>query len=102
MASAQFVEHFAGRACPSVNDIIHPLPDSLVDVGAGRGIEQLLIGLRSLDDGLGLAVDGKDHRPLALLHLLEKFSGFAPESCQRLNVLREIEHRGRLPLECST
>jgi hypothetical protein len=31
-----------------------------------------------LHNGLGLAVDGQDHRPLALLHLLKKFPRFPP------------------------
>jgi hypothetical protein len=58
MAPAQLVEHLAGRARPSVGDIVHALPDSLVNVGAGRPIEQFLIGFRVLHYGLGLAVDG--------------------------------------------
>jgi hypothetical protein len=37
MAPAQFVEHLAGRARPAVDDIVHSLPDSFINVGAGSG-----------------------------------------------------------------
>src|SRR5216683_7650282 len=92
MAPAQLVEHFAGRTRPSVDDIVHALPNSLVNVGAGGAVEQSLIGFRVLHNGLGPALDGQDHRPLALLHLLKKFPRFPPEICKGLNVLRDVEH----------
>jgi hypothetical protein len=92
MAPAQLVEHLAGRARPSVGDIVHALPDRLVNVGAGGAVEQSLVGFRVLHDGLGLPVDGQDHRPLALLHLLEDLARPPPEICEGLNVLRDVEH----------
>src|SRR5260370_24664868 len=92
MAPARLIEYLAGRTRPSVDDIVHALPDSLANVGAGGAVEQSLIGFRVLHNGLGLAVDGQDHRPLAFLHLLEQFPRFPPEICQRLNVLRNVEH----------
>ena len=101
MVPAHLVEHLAGWARPSVDDVVHALPDSLVNVGAGGAVEQSLIGFRVLHDGLGLAVDGQDYGPLAFLHLLKKFAGFLPEICQRLNVLRDVEHGGD-PFSSST
>jgi len=96
MAPAQLVEHLTGRTRPSVGDIVHSLPDSLVNVGASRAVEQPLIGFRVLHDGLGLAIDGQDHRSPGLLHLLKKFPRSPPKICQRLNVLRDVEH-GHFP-----
>src|SRR5713226_392004 len=92
MAPAQLVEYLTSRTRSSVDDIVPTLPDSLVNVCPSGAVEQSLIGFRVLHYGLGLAVDGQDHRPLALLHLLRKFPRFPPEICQRLNVLRDVEH----------
>src|SRR5229473_6851337 len=92
MAPAQLVEYLTSRTRSSVDDIVPTLPDSLVNVCPSGAVEQSLIGFRVLHYGLGLAVDGQDHRPLALLHLLKKFPRFPPEICQRLNVLRDVEH----------
>ena len=72
MAPAQLAEQLAGRTRPSADDIVHALPDSLVNVNAGGAVEQSLIGFGVLHNSLGLAVNGQDHRPLTLLHLLEK------------------------------
>src|SRR5216683_5333278 len=98
MAPAQLVEYLTSRTRSSVDDIVPTLPDSLVNVCPSGAVEQSLIGFRVLHYGLGLAVDGQDHRPLALLHLLKKFPRFPPEICQRLNVLRDVEH-GHFPCE---
>ncbi len=79
MAPAQLVEYLTSRTRSSVDDIVHALPASLANIGAGGAVEQSLIGFRVLHNGLGLAVDGQDHRPLALLHLLKKFPRFPPK-----------------------
>jgi hypothetical protein len=93
MAPAQLVEHLACGPGPPVNDVLHALPDGLVDIGASGAVEQALIGFRVLHDGLRLAVDGKDHGSPALLDRLKKFARLPPEIGQRLNVLRDVEHR---------
>jgi len=81
MAAAQFVEYLARRTAPSVDYIVQSLPDSLVNVGASRAVEQTLIRFRVLNNGCSLAVYRQNHGPLSFLYLFEKLSGFAPEIC---------------------
>jgi len=102
MASAQFVKHLVRWTAPCVDYIVQSLPDSLVNVGAGGTVEQSLVGFRVLNNGRGLAVDSKNHGPLTLLHFSEKLSGFAPEICQRLNILGYVEHDDEPPLQYGT
>jgi len=92
MAPAELAEYLTGRPRPAVGDVVQALPNGFVNVGAGSDIEQLLIGFRFLHDSLGLVVDGQQHGPLGLLDLLEKLARFAPKICQRLDILREVEH----------
>jgi hypothetical protein len=98
MTPAQFVEHFAGRARPSADDIVHGLPESLEDIEAGRGIGQSPIGLRVLRKGLNFALDGEDHRPLALFHPLENSPDLRLRVLRKFYVPGEMKHIGNTPL----
>ena len=62
---AQLVEHLTGWTCPAVDRVVRALPDCLVNIRAGRDIQQPLVGLGVLYDRLGFALDSQDHRPFA-------------------------------------
>jgi len=66
-------------------------------IGARSNVEQSLIGLCILYDGLGFALYGKNHGLLALLELFHKVAGAAAKRRERLNVFCDIEH-GEPPL----
>jgi hypothetical protein len=96
MFAANSVKRFLGRACAAVGYVIKSLPDTLLNVGAGGNVEQALIRFGVLDDGLGLALNGKHYGPLAFLELLHEVAGATAEGRQRLNVFGDIEHETSL------
>jgi hypothetical protein len=59
--------------------IVQTLAYRLEDIRARRNVEQTLVRLGVLHDGLCLAIHGENHGPLALSELPKKFTRFAPE-----------------------
>jgi hypothetical protein len=75
-----------------VGNIVQALPDRLVYVGPGGGIEQSLVSRGVLNYSLRSASHGQHHRSLALFEVFDELSGIAAESGQRLDVFTYIEH----------
>ena len=96
MTAAEGVEYFAGGARAPLGNVVQALPKGLVHIRTGGGIEQLLVCLGVLDNGLGLASHGKDQGPLALSKLSDELTGITSESRQRLDIFGDVEHEGRL------
>jgi hypothetical protein len=96
MTAAEGVEYFAGGALAPLGNVFHALPESLVYICPSGGVEQALVCLGVLDDGLGLASHGKDQGPLALSKLSDELTGIASESRQRLDIFGDVEHGERL------
>jgi hypothetical protein len=96
MASAKFFEELASGPRSSVGDIVFALPERLVNVGPRSDVQQSLVRFSVLHHRFSLTVNGQNYRALTLFQLFEKFARLPPEICQRLNVLRNIQHRSHL------
>src|ERR1019366_288628 len=92
MRGFEFGEELLRVAPLSKPGLVQALANSLASVGAGRDVEQPLIGSGVLDDGLGFAVDCQHHWPLAFLELLHEIPGAPAKSRERLNVLGDVKH----------
>src|ERR1035437_3574316 len=90
----EFSKELLGVTPLSSLGLLQALADAFSSVGAGSDIEQALIGSRILHDGFSLALDREHDGPLALLELFHEIARAAAESGQRLNVFRDIKHRG--------
>jgi hypothetical protein len=55
-------------------------------------IEQVLIGFRILNHGLGFALNRKHYGASALLELLHELGGVAPKAGKRADIFRDVEH----------
>jgi hypothetical protein len=84
-------------ACP---DILFPLPDALRLVRESGQVEQPLISLYVLDDGLRLAVDGKHDRALGFSQLPHHLDRVIAEGCERLNIFTELD-AGAIAKNCA-
>src|SRR5580658_1260981 len=91
-------EKLSRLPCPSRLHILQTLADTFLFVGAGRKVEQALIGFGVLHDGRRFPVHGKHHRTLALLELFHEVARPAAERGQRLDVLGDVKHLSA-PLE---
>ena len=78
-------------------DFATPREAEVLVTGLGDTVSFYKIGLE-LAYGGGLPFDSKYDRPFALLKLFQKVPGPAAEGSQRLDILRDIEHRGDLPV----
>jgi hypothetical protein len=79
MLPADLVKHIPSEADPTVRCIVQALPDGFEDVCTRCHVEQVLVGLCILHDGLRFAVDRENDGPLALLELFEKLARLAPK-----------------------
>jgi hypothetical protein len=70
MFAANFVKYLSRRASASVGYVIKALADTFLCVGAGRRVEQVLIGLGVLHDSRCLTLHRKRHGALTLLEEL--------------------------------
>jgi hypothetical protein len=92
MAAAQVAEYLAGCACSPLGNVVQALPNGLVHVRPSRGVEQPLVGLGVLDNGLGLLSYGEDQGPFALSEASDELARIAPETRQRLDVFGDVKH----------
>jgi hypothetical protein len=92
MPMANLVEYFLSRAGATVRHIFKALPDCFMHIGARDNIEKPLIRFRVLHDRFRFALDGQYDWPFGLFELLHKLAGIAPESCDRVDVFRDVEH----------
>jgi len=93
MFAANIVEDLPRRTSASVSNVIEPLPDSFLSVGACRNVKQSLISLGILHDRRCLPLYGKHDGTLGLLKLFHEVTGAAAESGQRLDVLGKVSMR---------
>ena len=98
MLGFEAVEELSRRAGLSFVRVIQTLPNSLARVSARSNVEQALICLRVLDDGRGPALHGEHDGALTLLELFHEVARPPAKSRKRMNILRDIEHRGDLPV----
>jgi hypothetical protein len=96
MTAAEVVEYLAGWARAPVGNVVQALPEGLMHIRPSGGVEQPLVRLGVLDNGLGLASHGEDQRPFALSQVFDKLTGIASESRERLDVLGDVKH-GKYP-----
>jgi hypothetical protein len=92
MPRLKLVEKLPYGAEPAVPGIVHSLPDALIRIGASGDIEQMLIGFRILNHGLGFALNRKHYRASAFLELFHQLGGVAPKAGERTDVFRDVEH----------
>jgi hypothetical protein len=92
MPKPKFVEDFARGAGPAVSDVVKPLPDSLVHIGAGYDVEKALVGGGILKDRFRLPLHGEQDGALVLLQLLHELARIAAEGGHRLNVFCDVDH----------
>ena len=93
MLAPESFERFTSGRIAATPEVFHTLPDTLRGVGAGRYIEQPLIGFDILNDGLRFAIDSQNYGAFALFDLPHEFAGTPPECSEGLNVLGDIKHR---------
>src|SRR5208337_2662578 len=77
---------------PSRFHILQTLTDRFFFISPGGNVKQPLIGLGILHYSRGLPVYREHHGTLALLELLHKVAGLAPEGGQRLDILGDVKH----------
>jgi hypothetical protein len=94
MFAAERFEGFARRTHTTPLDVLKALVDALTGVGLCGDIEETLIGFGVLQHRFGLAIDGKDQRPLRLLEMLHKLRWIPAKGRHCLNVFFDIEHGG--------
>src|ERR1700681_525573 len=93
MSPASFIEYFPCRPRATVGYIVKPLPDCLMDIGAGSDVEEPLISRGVLDDSGGLAFHSEHNGAVALLEVFHKVPGPTAEHGQRLDILGDVKHR---------
>jgi hypothetical protein len=72
MAPTNLVKYFPCGPGTAMGCVIKPLPNRLMDIGVGGNVEQVLMGIGLLDNGLSLAFDCQHHEAFAVLELLHK------------------------------
>jgi hypothetical protein len=98
MAAPEVVEYFLRWAYAPVGNVVQALPDGLINVRPGGRVEQTLVRLGVLDNGLGLPSDSEDERSFALSETSDELARIAAETRQRLDVFGDVEH-GDVPLK---
>jgi hypothetical protein len=72
--------------------IRQPLTDAFLNIGAGRNVEQALIGFGILHHGCGFPLYGKHYRTLGFSELFHEIAGPPPEGRQRVDIIRDVNH----------
>src|SRR5271155_2579328 len=93
MLGFELVEEFPYRPGSSFPGVFESLADSFSGISARSEVKQALIGFGVLHDRSRLAFHREHNRALALLQLLHEFARPPAESCKRMYVLGNIEHR---------
>lgn len=93
MSPSNLVKDFSGRPGTSADEIIKPLANGFVCVGAGGNVQKSLVGLGILHNCRGLSFYSEDDRPLAPPELLHEIAGSPAKCRQRLNVFGDVKHR---------
>jgi hypothetical protein len=85
-------EKLADGAEPAVLGIVQTLADALMRISASGDVEQVLIGFRILNHGLGFTLDRKHYGASAPLELFHELGGVAPKAGKRTDIFRDVEH----------
>src|SRR6266540_1378833 len=84
-------ELFDVTAFPALG-LFEALTDAFIRIGAGRDVEEALIGLRVLHYRGSPALHRQYDGALTLPELFHEVAGAAAERGQRLNILGDVEH----------